>query len=157
VTTLNDLYPDGAGYHRAHEAYIDTVAAALEAAGFVTDVVGADPNDPRDGWIGFDMDAQPKLADGGPVWLYDEAGAGWSEDRGWHLLLIDQPDSRFVDELGIARVASPETVVRAVAEKAGLTVDVPACRFSDADFPEHTFEDDDVPFEQALAVYRGVS
>lgn len=157
MTTLEDLYPEGRGYHRAHEAYIGAVAAALDAAGFTTDVVGADPNDPRDGWIGFDMDAQPKLADGGPVWLYDEAGVGWSEDRGWHLLLIDQPDSRLVDELAIARVASPETVVRAVAEKAGVTVDVPGDRFPDADFPDHTFEDNDVPFEQALAVYRDAS
>jgi hypothetical protein len=157
VTTFEDLYPDGAGYHHAHEAYIAAVAAALDAAGFATDLVGADPNDPRDGWIGFDMNAQPKREDGSRVWPYDEAGVGWSEDRGWHLLLIDRPDSRFVDELDIARLASPWSVVTAVAEKTGMTVDLPDDGFPDLDFPRHTFEDDDLEFEQALSAYRKTS
>lgn len=150
---MNDLYPGSAGYHRAHEAYIGAVAEALDAAGFKTDLVGADPNDPRDGWIGFDMDRQGTI-DGKPIWSYDEVGVGWSEDRGWHLLFIDGPDSRLVEWLSVGTLASPETVVRAVAEKAGLTLDVPGDGFPDLDFPEHTFEQDDIPFEQALARYR---
>jgi hypothetical protein len=139
-----------------HEAYIDAVATAFDAAGFPTGDVHADDNDPRDGWVGFDMDRQ-RTIDGKPLWEYDEVGVGWSEDRGWHLLCIDDRsgrDSRFVEELAIARVASPVTVVLAVAEKAGLTLELPDDEHPDADFPEHTFEDDDPAFEQALAHYR---
>lgn len=158
MTTMEDLYPDGAGYHRAHEAYIQAVADALDEAGFKVDDWHADPNDPRDGWIGFDMDRQGRV-DGNPLWQYDEVGVGWSEDRGWHLLTIDDPhgrDSRFVTEFAIARVASPATVVLEVAEQAGLTLEVADDGHPDADFPEHSFEDDDVPFEQALRHYGQV-
>lgn len=139
-----------------HEAYIDAVARALDAAGFKTGDCHADDNDPRDGWIGFDMDRQGTI-DGGPLWPYDEVGVGWSEDRGWHLLTIDDPhgrDSRFVSELAIARVASPVTVVLAVAEKAGLVLELADDGHPDADFPDHTFYDDDPAFEAALAHYR---
>ncbi len=156
MTTMEDLYPDGAGYHRAHEAYIQAVHDAFAAADVPVRDWHADPNDPRDGAIEFDVkwvwDDAGRL-----VWPHEEVWAGWSEDRGWHLLTIDDPhgrDSRFVYELPIARLASPETVVRAVAEKAGVEVDAPGDGFPDADFPEHTFEDDDVEFEQALAAYR---
>lgn len=156
MTTLEDLYPGGRGYHAAHEAYIGAVAKALETAGLPVDGWWADPNDPRDGWIGFDMDGQGTI-DGEPVWSYDEVGVGWSEDRGWHLLYIDDPhgkDSRFVAELLVARVASPVTVVLAVAEKAGLTLELDDDGHPDVDFREHSFEDDDVEFELALARYR---
>jgi hypothetical protein len=159
MTTIEDLYPGGRGYHCAHEAYIGAVAKALDAAGFPTAEVWGDPNDPRDGWIGFDMDKQGTI-DGVPIWSYDEVGVGWSEDRGWHLLFIDDPhgkDSRFVDELAIARVASPVTVVLAVGEKAGLTLKLDDDGHPDADFPAHTFEDDDLAFEAALAHYREVT
>lgn len=140
---------------RTHEAYIGAVAAALEAAGFAVADWHADDNDPRDGWIGFDMDRQGRI-DGKPLWAYDEVGVGWSEDRGWHLLTIDDPhgrDSRFVTEFAIARVASPVTVVLEVAEQAGLTLQLDDDGHPDADFPEHTFEDDDPEFEAALAHY----
>lgn len=156
MTTMDDLYPGGKGYHKAHEAYIGAVAKALEAAGFPVDDWWAEPNDPRDGWIGFDMEKQGRV-DGEPVWSYDEVGVGWSEDRGWHLLYVDDPhgrDSRFVEELTIARVASPVTVVLAVAEKAGLTLELADDGRPDLDFPDHSFEDDDPAFEQALAHYR---
>lgn len=153
--TMTDLYPNGgADYHRAHEPYIAAVAHALNAAGLHTDYWHADPNDPRDGWIGFDMDKQGRF-DGEPLWDSDEVGVGWSEDRGWHLLTIDDPhgrNSRFVYEFPIARVASPVTVVLAVAEKAGLTLELTDDGHPDLDF-DHSFEDDDVPFELALQHY----
>ncbi|AEV86890.1 hypothetical protein ACWT_5872 [Actinoplanes sp. SE50] len=156
MTTMEDLYPDGHGYHDAHGPYIDAVAKALDEAGFKTDISWSDPNDPRDGWIGFDMEQQPHR-NGEPVWSYDEVGIGWSENRGWHLLCIDDRngrDSRYVFELAIARLASPETVANAVAEQAGIDAHVASDDYPDVDFPEHTFEDDDIPFDQALAQYR---
>ena len=159
MTTLDTLYPGGAGYHRAHEAYIQAVYDAFAAADVPVRDWHADPNDPRDGAIEFDVKWVWDES-GRPVWSHDEVWAGWSEDRGWHLLTIDDPDgrdSRFVYGLPIARLASPETVVRAVADEAGVPVDVLADGFEDADFPEHTFEDDDPAFELALAVYREAS
>ena len=139
-----------------HEAYIDAVARAFDAAGFPTADCHADDNDPRDGWIGFDLDRQGTM-DGKPIWPYDEVGVGWSEDRGWHLLTIDDPhgrDSRFVSELDVARVASPWSVVMAVAEKAGLSLELTDDGHPDLDFPTHTFYDEDPAFEAALAAYR---
>lgn len=47
-------------------------------------------------------------------------------------------------------------VVLAVAEKAGLTLELADDGHPDVDFPEHGFEDDDPAFEQALAHYRGL-
>lgn len=144
---------------KTHEAYIGAVADALEKAGFPVADWWADDNDPRDGWIGFDVEKQGTI-DGGPVWPYDEVGVGWSENRGWHLLTIDDPhgrDSRFVIEFPVARVASPVSVVLEVAAQAGLTVEVADDGHPDADFPEHSFEDDDPAFEQALAHYREAS
>lgn len=155
MTTMQDLYPGGVGYHQAHEAYIQAVADALDAAGLTTADCHADPNDPRDGWISFDMDRQGRI-DGEPLWQYDEVGVGWSEDRGWHLLTIDDPhgrDSRFVTEFAVARVASPVTVVLEVASQAGLALELADDDHPDADFPEHSFEDDDVAFELALHRY----
>jgi hypothetical protein len=141
---------------KTHEAYIRAVAEALESAGFPVDDWWADDNDPRDGWIGLDM-AKQGIIDGEPLWKYDEVGVGWSEDRGWHLLTIDDPhgrDSRNVTEFAIARIASPVTVVLEVAEQAGLTLELADDGHPDADFPEHTFYDDDPAFDAALAHYR---
>jgi hypothetical protein len=142
---------------KTHEAYIGAVADYLDKNGFPVADWWADDNDPRDGWIEFDMDRQGSI-DGKPIWQWNEVGVGWSEDRGWHLLFVDDPhgrNSRFVDELAIARVASPWSVADEVAGKVGLTVDLPDCGFPDLDFPTHTFEDEDDPeFEAALAAYR---
>lgn len=144
---------------KTHEAYIGAVASALEAAGFPVADWHADDNDPRDGWVGFDMDRQGRI-DGKPLWPYDEVGVGWSEDRGWCLVTIDDPhgrNSRNAHEFAIGRIASPVTVVLQVAEHAGLTLEVTYDGHPDADFPDHTFYDDDPAFEQALAHYREAS
>ncbi len=141
---------------KTHEAYIGAVAAAPGKAGFTVDNWWADDNDPRDGWIGFDMDHQDTI-DGQPIWAYDEVGVGWPEDRGWHLLTIDDShgrNSRFVTEFAIARVSSPVTVVLEVAEQAGLTLELDDDGHPDVDFPRHTFEDDNPAFEAALAHYQ---
>lgn len=45
------------------------------------------------------------------------------------------------------------TVVLEVAEQAGLTLELADDGHPDADFPDHAFEDDDVPFELALRHY----
>lgn len=55
MTTLEDLYPDGRGYHQAHEAHIGAVAQAVAAAGYPVDDWSAEPNDPRDGFIGLNV------------------------------------------------------------------------------------------------------
>jgi hypothetical protein len=139
-----------------HEAYIDAVARALDGAGFKSGDSHADDNDPRDGAIELDLDRQGTI-DGKPIWPHDEVWVGWSEDRGWHLLTVDDPhgrNSRFVYELGLVRVASPWSVVMAVAEKAGLTLELPDDGHPDADFPEHTCEEDTPAFEAALRRYR---
>ncbi len=48
------------------------------------------------------------------------------------------------------------TVVLEVAEQAGLALDLADDGHPDADFPDHTFEDDDPAFEAALA-YAGMT
>lgn len=159
MTTLEDLYPDGAGYHKAHEPYMWAVAKALQTAGLDIDGWSAEPNDPRDGYIGFRVAAfhDPEHS---PIWLNDEVNVAWSEDRGWSVVTVADSSSsngRFVYDLLIARVASPETVVNAVAEQVGERVTAPGDAFPDLDFPEHTFEDDDLAFELALAHYRDVT
>jgi len=151
MTTMEDLYPGGAGYHSAHEAYLHAVAAALAAAGFPNDGGNAEANDPRDGFVDLDLERL------GSIWPDDEEVAVcWQEERGWWILTITDParsNGRFVYELGVATIASPSTVVAAVAERAGLSIDVAADEHPDADFSEHAFEDDDVPFELALRHY----
>jgi hypothetical protein len=159
MTTLEDLYPNGAGYHSAHEPYAWAVVKTLENAGLVVDSWSAEPNDPRAIHIGFRVAAfhDPEHAS---VWLNDEVNVAWSEDRGWSVVTVadsSKSDGRFVYDLLIARVASPETVVNAVAEQVGERVIVPGDAFPDADFPEHAFEDDDPAFELALARYRGTT
>lgn len=133
---------------KPHEAYIDTVAAALSASGFEVEDWWADLNDPLDGWIELK-----------PVGVYDgtdEFGLGWSEDRGWFVLTIDDPhgrDSRNVFDLLVGVVASPETVVRTFAGMAGVEASVPGDNYPDLPFDGHSFEDDDPEFEAALAAY----
>lgn len=153
--TMEDLYPNGRGYHDAHEGYIGAVADALTAGGFPAADWHADPNDPRDGAIELDLDRQGTI-DGKPIWPHDEVWVAWTEDRGWFVLTINDPhgrDSRFVYDLGVERVASPSTVVLAVAEQAGLTVELAGDGHPDVDFPWHVFDDDEVPFELALRHY----
>lgn len=165
MPTMEELYPGGCGYHQAHEAYIDAVAAALDAAGFPTADWYADPNDPRDGAIQLDLTRQGTI-DGTPVWQYDEVWVGWQEERGWTLLTVteyDKPrfnkgnwdtDSRYVYDLPCALVASPRSVVLVVAEKAGLTLELPDDGHPDVEFdPPGEFGDGYVPLELALAHY----
>lgn len=148
--TMEDLYPDGHGYHQAHEPYIQAVAAALTAAGVEVLDWHADPNDPRDGAIRvnvFGLD-------------YDEVWVCWQEERRWTVLLIDEhadgrEPSRWVYDLEAGTVFSPESVVRAFAEHTGITLDPPADDFPDLDFPEHEFETDNVALELALRAYAG--
>jgi len=155
---MADLYPDGRGYHEAHEPYIAAVAAALDAAGFPTADFYADPNDPRDGAIKLDLGRQGTIG-GQPIWRHDEVWIGWQEERGWWLLTEDrrpngQDPSRFVYGLGVATVAAPRSVVLGVAERAGLTLELDDDGHPDVDFPGHQFTDDNVPLELALRHYR---
>jgi hypothetical protein len=141
------------------EAYIGAVAAALTAAGLPAGDWHADDNDPRDGGIELDLTRQGTI-DGNLVWPHDEVWVGWNEDRGWFLLTVDDPhgrDSRFVYDLGVARVASPVTVAIAVGEKAGLALQLDDDGHPDADFPDHDCGDDNPEFEAALAHYREAS
>jgi len=84
----------------------------------------------------------------------------WNEDRGWCVVTVadsSKSDGRFVFDLQIARLASPETVANAVAGRVGERVHVRRDGFPDLDFPDHCFEDDAVEFELALARYREAS
>ncbi len=78
------------------------------------------------------------------------------EERGWWLLTgarSNSNDGRFVYPLGVATIASPSTVAAAVAEQAGLNIDIADCGHPDVDFSAHQFDDDDVAFELALRHY----
>jgi hypothetical protein len=116
---------DEAGTERAPVSpavYIRAVAAALEDAGVPVADWRADDGTVPDGWIPFDLARQVRLQ-GRPVWDHDEAGAGWSEDRGWYLLTVDDPagrNVRSVHPLAVPPAAAPEVVARAVATRAGL-------------------------------------
>jgi len=162
--TMGDLYPNGRGYHSAHEPYIAAVVAALDAAGFPVDNWSAEPNDPRDGFAELNLNRQAVI-DGKVMWPHDEVAVCWQEERGWWVLTVtkfDEPrlnkgnwqtDQRNVFELGVATVASPATVVLAVAEKAGLTLELADDGHPDLDFPDHHFEESDVALELALRHY----
>lgn len=157
MTTMGDLYPGGTGYHSAHRPYLSAVAAALAAAGFPNDGGNAEPNDPRDGFIDLDLTRLGTI-DGEPIWSAEEVAVCWQEERGWWLLTVADTTSnrgRFVYELNVSTIASPSTVVAAVAEQAGLTIEVAADEHPDVDFPEHVFDDDDTAFELALCHYEG--
>lgn len=159
MTTMEDLYPDGCGYHQAHEAYIGAVAEAVAAAGYPVDDWSAEPNDPRGGFIGLNVDVCGESSTNA-IWVNDEVNLAWSEDRGWALVTVlesHRSEGRFVYDLPVPRVASPSTVAFAVAGQIGEDVAVYADGHPDLDFPEHSFEDDNVPFEQALAHYREVT
>lgn len=159
--TMNDLYPAGRGYHDAHGPYIAAVATALAAAGIAVNSHFADPNEPRDGAIDLDVEGESVTR-----WPYTEVAVCWQEERGWWLLTVDkfdkpkwtgkggwQTDSRHVYDLGVATIASPASVVQAVAEQAGITLEIEDDGHPDANFPSHESEEDDVPFELALRHY----
>lgn len=155
---MQDLYPEGVGYHDAHEAYIGAVAEALATEGFPVDDWSAEANDPRDGFASIDVHAMRETHPDNPIWRNEEVVVGWNEDRGWFLLTVERSHSsngRYVFDLLIARVASPANVASEVAEKVGDGVSGTNDDHPDFDFPEHTFEDDDVPFELALRHYAG--
>jgi hypothetical protein len=155
MTAMDDLYPNGAGYHDAHTAYLTAVADALSDAGFPNDGGCADPNDPRDGFVDLDLERLGTI-DGKPIWTAQQVAVCWQEERGWWLLTVADTTSsngRYVYPLGVATIASPSTVAAAVAEQAGLNVDVADCGHPDVDFPAHEFDDDDVAFELALRHY----
>lgn len=162
MTTMQDLYPGGFSEAiNAHEPYVQAVADALDANGFKTADWFADPNNPRDGNIQLDLTQQGSI-DGKPIWSSDEVHVAWDEDRGWRILHVTDPqgrDSRWIAWLGLARVASPLSVVAAVAEGAGLNVELVGDDHPDVDFPEHDCQDDDedIPFELALCHYRPAS
>jgi hypothetical protein len=143
-------------YHETHGPYIAAVAAALAAAGFPNDGGNAEPNDPRDGFI--DLDLEP-LRSAAPSWTAEQVAVCWQEERGWWLLTVADTTSsagRYVYGLDVATIAAPSTVVAAVAEKAGLNIEVAACGYPDVDFSAHEFDEDDPEFEAALAVYAEV-
>lgn len=149
--TMTDLYPDGRGYHKAHEGYMRAVAAAFTASGLTPLDWHADANDPRDGAIQLDPD------DFGH--RHDEVWVCWQEERRWSVLTVDKrdsgEDSRFVYDLDAGTVFSPESVVRSFAERMGvhLAQDPPADDYPDVDFPDHTFDEDNVALELALRRY----
>ncbi|WP_433790200.1 DUF6292 family protein [Actinoplanes sp. CA-252034] len=125
------------GARSAHAGYIRAVAAALEAAGVPVADWRADDGPVRDGWIPFDLARQVRLH-GRPVWDHDEAGAGWSEERGWYLLVVDDPAGRSVrttEALAVATIAAPGAVARAVASLAGLPGPAPPAPDSPAGLP----------------------
>lgn len=156
MTTMQDLYPGGAGYHDAHEAYIGAVAEALANEGFPVDDWSAEPNDPRDGFASINVHAMRETHPDNPIWSNDEVNVAWTEDRGWCLVTVEEShrsNGRYVYDLLIGRVASPANVASEVAEKVGDGVSGNTDDHPDLDFPEHTFEDDDVPFELALRHY----
>lgn len=138
----------------AHAGYIRAVAAALEAAGVPVADWRADGGLPRDGWIPFDLARQVPLH-GRVVWDHDEAGAGWSEERGWYLLTVDDPagrDVRTVHVLETPVIAAPRAVAVAVAVAAGLR-DSADEGGSGPDFPGHRAGVADPAFEEALLRY----
>jgi len=143
-------------YHKRHAAYIDAVASALAEAGFPNDGGNVEPNDPRDGFVGLDLE-QLEALHGEAIWPDDqEVAVCWQEERGWWLLTIADPtrsNGRFVYALGIATIAAPSMVAAAVAEKAGLTVEVADDGHPDVDFPAHEFDEEDPTFEAALLHY----
>jgi hypothetical protein len=156
MTTMQDLYPDGLGYHDAHEGYIGAVAEALAIEGFPVDDWSAEANDPRDGFASINVHAMRETHPDNPIWRNDEVFVGWSEDRGWSLVTVTEShssDGRFVYDLIIGRVASPASVASEVAEKVGDGVSGTGDEHPDLDFPEHSFDVDDVPFELALRHY----
>ncbi len=152
---MTDAHAATIKYHARHEAYIRAVAAALGAAGFPNDGGNAEANDPRDGFVDLDLERLGTI-DGKPIWTADEVAVCWQEERGWWLLTVADTTSsngRFVYELGVATVASPSTVVAAVAEKADLSLDVADCGHPDLDFADHEFGEENPAFEAALLHY----
>lgn len=153
--TMEMLYPGGKGYHEAHEPYLGAVAAAFEAAGVEVITWFADANDPRDGAIQIDPAAVGSGAD--EVWVC------WQEERRWYILTEHeraggQEPAKVVVECICDTVASPETVVTSTLEHFKVSTEaVPGDDHPDVDFPDHTFDADNVALELALRRYAGGS
>jgi hypothetical protein len=148
--TMGELYPNGDGYHEAHEAYIGAVADAFDAAGITALDWYADPNDPRDGAIQLDPKTLNTEYDG--VWV------GWQEERGWTVLQEveheHRDNSKYVNDLNCCLIASPESVVRSVCEHFAIPPgSIKGDDFPDVDFGGHTFDVDNVGLELALRRY----
>lgn len=149
--TMQDLYPNGNGYHAAHEPYLAAVADAFEAAGVEVITWFADANDPRDGAIQID----PEAVDSGA----DEVWVCWQEERRWYILTEhERPGARepvkVIEECICDTVASPETVVRATLEHFKVSTDaVHGDDHPDVDFHGHEFDTDNVALELALRRY----
>lgn len=156
LPTMEDLYPNGRGYHAAHEPYLSAVADAFEAAGVAVVTWFADANDPRDGAIQID----PKAVDSNA----DEVWVCWQEERRWYILTErerppgGQESVKAVVECICDTVASPETVVRATLEHFKVSTDaIPSDDHPDMDFPGHYFETENVALELALRRYAEAS
>lgn len=104
-------------YHKAHHAYIDAVAATVEAAGIVIGDIGSDCDEPRGGSfrIGGDLE---------DFWDDDE-GYGpsmviqWREDRGWYHIWFSDSQAALGDYAkdlpgNLPLMATPEQVAEAV-------------------------------------------
>ncbi len=107
----------GVTYHKAHHAYIEAVAATVEAAGIVIGDIGADCDEPRGGSfrIGGDLE---------DFWDDDE-GYGpsmviqWREDRGWYHIWFSDSQAAlgdYTEDLpgSLPLMATPEQVAEAV-------------------------------------------
>lgn len=155
LPTMEELYPNGRGYHAAHEPYLSAVADAFEAAGIEVVTWFADANDPRDGAIQIDPQAVDSSAD--EVWVC------WQEERRWYLLTEhEQPSGResvkVVVDCICDTVASPETVVRATLKHFKVSTDtIRSDDHPDVDFHEHEFDTDNVALELALRRYAKAS
>lgn len=152
--TMEDLYPNGAGYHQSHEPYLRAVADAFERAGCEVITWYANGNDPRDGAVQIDPTAVNSDAD--EVWVC------WQEERRWYILTEHerpgQESVKVVEECICDTVASPETVVRATLEHFKVPTEaVPADGYPDVDFHGHEFDTDNVALELALRRYRSDS
>ncbi|GGN39143.1 hypothetical protein FHR83_006784 [Actinoplanes campanulatus] len=142
-----------------HGPYIAAVQEALIHAGFETLNEHAEDEDPRGGGIQLDP-RSPAAADWFANW--DEVWLGWNEDRGWALVCTEElaggEPKTFTFDSHLPRLAAPVSVVRMACGHAGVSVQaidaLPEPAIPDADFPGHSFLDDDPVFEQALARYR---
>ncbi len=161
--------PPGVTYHKAHHAYIDAVAATVEAAGIVIGDIGSDCDEPRGG--NFRIGGE--LAD---FWDDDE-GYGpsmviqWREDRGWYHIWFSDSQAAlgdYAEDLpgSLPLVATPEQVARAVLEllreeredNSGTQPAIPAWQMpdgyeADAPAPEDDGWDVSPRLERSLTAY----
>ncbi len=116
----------GVTYHKAHDAYVEAVAATVEALGIVTGDLGCDSDEPRDGSfrIGGDLE---------DLWDDDE-GYGpsrviqWREDLGWYSIWFSDSQAAlgdYTEDLPVSLVATPEKVAAAVRDLLGRHEELP--------------------------------